>query len=164
MSTIDKFNYTYEMMRNDFANFYKKNVGFKNSIANADIVLALSRGGLIVGQYIGYIYDKREVYGLPIIGYNDETDTEKRFSPSLDKFIPIIKNKNVLIVDDICDTGKTLNFIIGNMKDKCKNITSFALFGKSNSIVDYYVRKHTGQWINFPWDLDIEYIKGGQGG
>ena len=161
---VEKFNYTYEMLRDDLAKFYKENQEFKNEIKEVDSILALSRGGLIVGQYLGYMYGIRDVVGMPVIGYDNEVDSNHRSLPHLMYFQSMMKNRNVLIVDDICDSGRTLEVVYNNFLWYCSKITIFTLFGKKDKISSYYLREHDGRWVNFPWDLDLEYIKGGLSG
>ena len=56
----------------------------------------------------------------------------------------------VLVVDDICDTGKTLWEIMKQLSLEAKSAT---LFYKYNDTWDptYYV-KETNEWIVFPWE------------
>jgi len=62
----------------------------------------------------------------------------------------VINTPKVLVVDDICDTGKTLWKIMQTFSLEAKSAT---LFYKYNDTWDptYYV-KETNEWIVFPWE------------
>ena len=65
--------------------------------------------------------------------------------------IPLAKkpaNTDILIVDDIADTGKTLG------RFACKGYFIATIFYHQNSIFtpDIWVRKKTNKWIKFPWE------------
>lgn len=61
----------------------------------------------------------------------------------------------ILVVDDICDTGKTLERL-SSVLDKRLSLTA-TLFYKQNPIFtpDYYIEK-TDKWIVFPWESGNE--------
>ena len=72
--------------------------------------------------------------------------------------IPLIKGywesehlNKVLIVDDIADTGKTLESLIG------PKFITYTIYYHQQSIVkpDYYVFEKKDEWVVFPWEEDI---------
>ena len=60
-------------------------------------------------------------------------------------------NSKILIVDDIADTGKTLEPLL-----RPKFIT-YTIYWHKQSIVkpDYYCFEKKDQWVVFPWEEDI---------
>lgn len=63
-------------------------------------------------------------------------------------------NSNILVVDDICDSGRTMEYIIGEISQYAKPF-AMTLFHKDSSIFkpDYYVRKaEEDNWIRFCWE------------
>ena len=72
--------------------------------------------------------------------------------------IPLIKDyweteklDSVLLVDDIADTGKTLESLIGP-----KFITYTIYYHKQSTVKpDYYCFEKKDDWVVFPWEEDI---------
>jgi hypoxanthine phosphoribosyltransferase len=65
------------------------------------------------------------------------------------------KHREILIVDDISDSGETFLEVIKKLKDKYpdKNFKSLAIFYKPSSKFkpDFYFHK-TDEWIEFFWE------------
>jgi hypoxanthine phosphoribosyltransferase len=87
----------------------------------------------------------------------DSTDSEVR----LYEVEEIEKDKNILIVDDMCDSGVTLSQIILKFYTNgfiIDNIKTCALFYNTEQkfIVDYFQRTlnrtEDDTWIVFPWE------------
>jgi len=121
-----------------------------------DAIIAIARGGLTLGHMLGEYYDIREVYAINTIGYDD---TQKRSEIELFN-IPKIKDaKNVLIVDDIVDSGETLKLVLEHLSrlyPEC-SFKSVALFYKPTAVIepDWYAQT-TEEWIDFFWSVDLE--------
>ena len=63
-----------------------------------------------------------------------------------------LKDSKILIVDDVADTGHTLNHVLEFCKGQMADSRIAVLYEKSQSIVKCdYVWKYTDKWINFPW-------------
>ena len=114
-----------------------------------DIILSINRGGCIPGVYLShYISVKHKVFDFKDI-YNTNIDLCKRI---LDNY------KNILIVDDINDTGQTLSSISKYFKDNSQKIKYAVIVDNRSSIfnVDFYGSKIDknvdSSWIVFPWE------------
>jgi hypoxanthine phosphoribosyltransferase len=109
---------------------------------------------------LGYKLDLK-VYNLGISSYKGKTQTSS-FTVYQDfYFDDLSKGAKVLIVDDICDSGNTFNFI----KQKVRRATSMMSDGfecnyvalltreKTQDLVDFTGAVIEGDdWIVFPWD------------
>lgn len=114
-----------------------------------DIILSINRGGCIPGVYLShYISVKHKVFDFKDI-CNTNIDLCKRI---LDNY------KNILIVDDINDTGQTLSSISKYFKDNSQKIKYAVIVDNRSSIfnVDFYgsqIDKNVdSSWIVFPWE------------
>jgi xanthine phosphoribosyltransferase len=120
-----------------------------------DAILGIARGGLSMAQMLGEYYDIREVYAINTIGYDD---TKK--NDSVEVFnIPDLKSaKQVLIVDDIVDSGDTLVQVLAVLNAKYPQVTflSASLFYKKTAKITptWYVKEPKG-WIDFFWSVDL---------
>lgn len=121
-----------------------------------DYIVGVKRGGLIPAIKLSHILNKPMI--MMSCQLRDSKDTEVR----LYEVEEIPKNQNILIVDDMCDSGLTLSQImlkfIYNGFD-INNIRTCALFynTEQNFVVDYLARSldrsHNTEWITFPWEI-----------
>ncbi len=96
---------------------------------NVDAVYGPPRGGLPIAVTLSHRL------GIPLI--KDYWETEKLDS--------------VLLVDDIADTGRTLESLIGP-----KFITYTIYYHKQSTVKpDYYCFEKKDEWVVFPWEEDI---------
>ncbi|SHO80239.1 Xanthine-guanine phosphoribosyltransferase [hydrothermal vent metagenome] len=122
---------------------------------NFDTIIAIARGGLSIGQLLGEYYNIRKVYSINTIGYDRDKKLDK-----IEIFnIPNLKeSQNILIVDDIVDSGDTLVLILDRVKELYpdKNFKSASIFYKPSAIIqpDYSIRE-AKEWIEFFWSKDL---------
>ena len=130
---------------------------FKNDIKNLkldipDCIVAIARGGLTFAHHLAEKFNIREVFTINAISYDKTKKLNK-----IDIFnIPDLKNfKNILIVDDISDSGDTFIEVLKILKEKYphKNYKTISIFYKPSSKFkpDFYFHK-TNEWINFFWE------------
>ena len=131
-------------------------LGNRLSYKKFDSVVGVSRGGLIPATIIAEKMNVRELrtvgvrsYALNGIGKRSTSVLYQSCSPYL--------SGDVLLIDDIADTGETFNFLLDHFsKNKnIKSITTCSLFVRrsSNYIPDYYHTDIVGNdWIVFPWE------------
>jgi len=120
-----------------------------------DAILGIARGGLSMAQMLGEYYDLREVYAINTIGYED---TEKKDSVEVFNLPDLKSAKQVLIVDDIVDSGDTLVEVLKVLNQKYPVVTFFtaSLFYKKTAKITptWYVKEPRG-WIEFFWSEDL---------
>lgn len=77
----------------------------KNSGEKFDTIVAISRGGLVLARILSDFLDL-PIFNIAIESY---TDINKAKEPRVSQDIGSaeIKNKKILLVDEICDSGKT---------------------------------------------------------
>ena len=61
---------------------------------------------------------------------------------------------NLVVIEDIYDTGKTIGLIQQLMKDEYSNhsVSYYSLFGNKNDVGVVYLREKNKKWISFPWE------------
>jgi len=114
-------------------------------------IIAISRGGLIPGVIISHILN------VPITPINYSSLQGKGEYKQHDNVLPNIKEPLLLIIDDIADSGKTLNEIVTHYNyTEHKVVRTAILFFKVGSIItpDYYWQTIPADapWIVFPWE------------
>ena len=66
-----------------------------------------------------------------------------------------IKEKdNLVVIEDIYDTGKTIGLIQGLMEKEYNNcsVSYYSLFGKKNAVGVIYLKEKNNNWVIFPWE------------
>jgi len=120
-----------------------------------DAIVAIARGGLTMGHFLGEYYDTRDVYGLNTIGYED---TQKLETTTLFNIPDLSKKARVLIVDDICDSGDTLQLITQTLTllyPHCQVRTATLFYKTTASFKPDWSVKEATKWIDFFWSVDI---------
>lgn len=118
-----------------------------------DVVVAVARGGLLPGGAVAYALGTKGVGTLNVEFYTDigETLPDPRVLPPLMDTSELPGSK-VLVVDDVADSGRTLELVMRMMAAKGVEARSAVLYSKPRSIVTPdYSWKDTDLWITFPW-------------
>ncbi|MEK7271388.1 MAG: phosphoribosyltransferase [Nitrospirota bacterium] len=128
----------------------------QDSAYNPHIVVAIGRGGLVPARILCDYMHIKDLTAIKVEHWGIAATPDKK---AVIKF-PLnadIKDKKVLLVDDITDTGDTLRVSIEYLKGfKPKGIRTAVLLHKTSSdvIPDYYVKKIAKwRWIIFPWHV-----------
>jgi len=121
-----------------------------------DAILGIARGGLSMAQMLGEYYDLREVYAINTIGYED---TQKKESVEVFNIPDLKSAKQVLIVDDIVDSGDTLLEVLKVLKEKYPAmtfLTASLFYKKSAKIAPNWYVQEAKEWIDFFWCEDLK--------
>ncbi|HSR73965.1 MAG TPA: phosphoribosyltransferase [Sulfurovum sp.] len=121
-----------------------------------DAIIAIARGGLSLAHLLGEYYNMREVYSINTIGYED---TAKLESVKVFNVPELRETKNVLIVDDIVDSGDTVVEVLKVLHQAYPtvNFKTASLFYKKTARIapDWYVQE-ADRWISFFWTEDLK--------
>lgn len=131
-----------------------------------EIILAIARGGLFVAGSLGYALSVKNLYVMNVeyySGVNERLEVPVALPPYMDSVD--LHDSNVLIVDDVADTGATLAYVHDFCQREVADVRSAVLFEKSPSIIKCeYVWKRTDRWINFPWSTEAPIAGPATGG
>jgi len=120
-----------------------------------DTIIALGRGGLIPGAILSY---KLDIKNLQNLGINTRHDDGK-YLETLVYQKPNSISGNVLVVDDINDSGKTFEAVNSLIKTEypdigellyCSLTTKHDTEFNENTISGEII--NTSDWLVFPWD------------
>lgn len=129
-----------------------------------DSIVAILRGGWIPARIIADLLGIEEI-GVLGIKFYKTIETRKEQPVITHPLILDIYNKNVLVVDDVADTGKSLSIAIELIRlYGPQNLYTATIYVKPTSIFipDFYAET-TSAWIIFPWEkaeLAREYSNG----
>jgi len=125
-----------------------------NSRFIPDVVVAILRGGYFVAKLISDFLGLDNIATLEIKFYKGIGEKAER--PIVIHPITFdLRDKKTLVVDDVADSGRTLQVAIDIVRlHGAKEVRTATLFFKPWSITmpDYYVEE-TEKWIVFPWEI-----------
>ncbi|AWR98813.1 phosphoribosyltransferase [Metallosphaera hakonensis] len=118
-----------------------------------DAIVAILTGGVIPAKLFADILNMKNIKYIDIKFYRDVNQTESK--PVIKAvYVNDLENKKVLVVDDVSDTGETLEAVSNVISMfSPKTIRTATLYVKpwSRKIPDYF-GEEIGKWIIFPWD------------
>jgi hypoxanthine phosphoribosyltransferase len=127
-----------------------------------DIVLAIARGGLTVAGALAYALAVKNCFAMNVelyTGVDRRLDVPVVLPPMLD--VLDLAGLNVLVADDVADTGKTLELVTSFIAEHVAEARSAVLYKKPWSVIEpEYVWCHTDRWINFPWSTEAPVVGG----
>ena len=148
----------------NFSDIMRKMTSFKlpDDGVKYDTILCLSRGGLIPAGILAYNTGIKNIINVNISSY---TDDNKQESVNLERLSnrdlkKLEKAKGVLIVDDIVDSGKTMEYLLKYLNKTLRTELSpkttklFAIANKLEGFGGYTLYDCVGdsRWVVFEWD------------
>lgn len=123
-----------------------------------DIILGISRGGLFFCGSLGYALGVKNIYTMNVEYYTGE-DERLEVPVVLPPYLELtdLENASMLIVDDIADTGHTLEMVKNFCESKVGNVRTAVLYEKDRSVVKCdYIWKRCDKWVEFPWAVSAK--------
>lgn len=124
----------------------------QNQQKKLDIIVAISRGGLTSAHILSDLL-KLPVATITITSY---TGIAQKKTPRMSFDVGgILKNKNILLVDDVSDTGDTFLHAIAYLKKRnAGHILTASVHVKPHAryVPDFFVHK-TNAWIIYPYEM-----------
>lgn len=120
-----------------------------------DIIVAIARGGWVVGRILSDLLDQPNVTDMHIKFYTDIAETLRE--PIIVETIgKDVSNKKVLLVDDVSDTGSSLKKAYSYIKESNpSDIKVATVYVKpwTEFIPDFYTRI-IDKWIIYPYEIN----------
>ena len=126
-----------------------------------DTIVCLTRGGLVPAGLLAYKFDCKNIINLKVQSYVEQEQHEIDLEPlHYGDILKIQESRNVLIVDDVYDSGETMkavySYIDGIIGESNVNIKSFCVIQKQdNELLDHVLFDcDLNTWVVFPWDFE----------
>jgi uncharacterized protein len=117
------------------------------------VVLGIARGGLPLAAGLAYALDVKETATINVefyTGVDSRLPEPVVLPPSVD--LAEIAGRDVLVVDDVADTGRTLAVVVALCADAGVRARSVVVYRKPTTTLEPdYAWKNTPRWIDFPW-------------
>ena len=118
-----------------------------------EVVVALARGGLLPAGAIAYGLGIKNCGAINVefyTGIGTVLDAPEVLPPALD--LSYLEGRKVLLVDDVADSGRTLDLAVKLLVDRGAEVRSVTIYTKPPTIIEPdFSWKRTDRWINFPW-------------
>ena len=154
--TDNKIKYTYNYIHNLIkrGSEYVQAFQFK-----PDYILCVAGGGMIPSRILRTFIDV-PIISLTVSYYDEQNNI--RSVPQIIQWVDLelIKGKNILIVDEVDDTRKTLKYLIESFNNYVHKLGVFVVNNKNKEKV-YEIPKDIyyfscedveDKWIEYPWD------------
>ena len=125
----------------------------KDSGFQPDLIIGVSRGGWAPARIMSDLLENANTASIRIEFYLAPGVTARKPVISQAIMVPV-KGVNVLVVDDVSDTGESLKVAVEHL-DVCgaKAIKTATLYYKPQSIFKpHFFIVQTEQWVIFPWE------------
>ena len=146
-----KVYYSYEQFAKDTNTLIEKIAPYK-----PEAIVGIPRGGLKLSHAVAEGLSIRKLQKLRTELYDGMS---KRSEISLYGSCDFTNIKRVIILDDISDSGQTLQKVMEHLKESFPNVEfkSATLFYKTTSVYepDYWINEAT-EWIDFFWEVDYK--------
>lgn len=120
-------------------------------------VVAITRGGMAPAMIVARELDIRTVDTISVKSYNHQTQTEPVVIKSPDMAI-MGDGAGVLIVDDLVDTGRTLEVVRQHLP-QAHVATVYAKPMGRGQVETFITEVSQDTWIFFPWDMALQYVE-----
>jgi len=118
-----------------------------------DLIVGVSRGGWAPGRILSDLLENTHTANIKIEFYTGIEKTARK--PVVTQAISEdIYQKNILVVDDVADTGESLKVALDHVRDKgAGTVRTITVYFKPHSTFkpDYFAGI-TSNWIIFPWE------------
>jgi hypoxanthine phosphoribosyltransferase len=125
-----------------------QNNGFK-----PDLIVGVCRGGWPPARVMSDLLNNPQMANVKAEFYLGVGETKGE--PVITQPVSVsVRDKKVLVVDDVADTGKSLRLVKKHLQESgAADIKIVTLYYKPWSVIipDYYEKK-TSHWIIFPWE------------
>jgi hypothetical protein len=119
----------------------------------ADVIVGISRGGLLPARILSDLLDNPHLANIKVEFYVDIDQTKE--VPVITQPVSVsVKDKRVLIVDDITDSGQSFRLVWETLAQEAAEVKTVTIYHKPWSCFtpDIYARE-TEAWVIFPWEF-----------
>ena len=120
-------------------------------------VIAITRGGMAPAMIVARELDIRTVDTISIKSYDHQKQSDAVVLKAPDMDI-MGDGEGVLIIDDLVDTGKTLE-VVREMFPKAHIATVYAKPKGRPMVQTFITEVSQDTWIFFPWDMALQYVE-----
>jgi len=118
-----------------------------------EAIVSLLRGGVVPARiFSDYFNILLDFFALDVKLYDGVN--KRREKPDIRSFDGNVKGKKTLIVDDIWDSGKTMNAVLDYLGEEQIKTATLCWKRTAKAKPDYFaIDIADNQWVVFPWEI-----------
>ena len=120
-------------------------------------VVAITRGGMAPAMIIARELDIRVVDTISVKSYDHQSQNEAKIIKTPDASV-IGDGTGILVIDDLVDTGKTIE-VVRKAMPKAHVATIYAKPMGCQQVNSFVTEVSQDTWIFFPWDMALQYVE-----
>lgn len=120
-------------------------------------VVGITRGGLVPAMIVSRELDIRIVDTISVKSY-DHQDRKEAVVTKAPQAELMGDGTGILIVDDLVDSGKTLE-LVRSLYPRAQFATVYAKPQGKPQVDTYITEVSQDTWIFFPWDMALQYVQ-----
>jgi xanthine phosphoribosyltransferase len=120
-------------------------------------VVAVTRGGLVPAMIVARELDVRVIDTISVRSYNHQAQMEARVLKAPQDSL-MGDGTGILIVDDLVDSGKTLE-LVRRLYPQAHFAAVYAKPQGKPQVDSYVTEVSQDTWIFFPWDMALQYVQ-----
>ncbi len=120
-------------------------------------VVGITRGGLVPAMIVARELDIRVVDTISVKSYSHQSQMNAIVTKSPQEDL-MGDGTGILIVDDLVDTGKTLE-LVRRLYPMAHFATVYAKPSGKPMVDSYITEVSQDTWIFFPWDMALQYVQ-----
>lgn len=124
---------------------------------NWKAIVAVTRGGMAPAMIMARELDVRVVDTISVKSYDNQSQADATVLKAPDAEL-MGDGTGILIVDDLVDSGKTLE-LIRAAYPKAHFATVYAKPKGKPQVDSYITEVSQDTWIFFPWDMALQYVE-----
>ena len=117
------------------------------------MIIGLIRGGMIPAVIVSHALDDTKMEAIDYSSGDGAGDDRNHHTNKIPKFDSV---NRLLVVDDICDTGNSMQEVVTEYKSQGHEVLTFALYYKVSSVFkpDFICQTipEDSPWIIFPFE------------
>ena len=121
-------------------------------------VVGITRGGLVPAMIVARELDIRRVDTISIKSYSHQTQGAVPQIIKAPQADLMGDGTGILIVDDLVDSGKTLE-VVRKLYPNAHFATVYAKPSGKPQVDSYITEVSQDTWIFFPWDMALQYVQ-----
>ncbi len=129
----------------------------KSTDYRPDAIIGVTRGGWIHARLQCDLLGVKDLYAVKVEhwGVTAQPDGMAKLTVPIDS--QYVKNKNILVIDDVTDTGKSLMLVVNHLKElnTAKSVKTGTLLHINGSefLPDFYGTEVEWAWFSWPWNI-----------
>jgi xanthine phosphoribosyltransferase len=120
-------------------------------------VVAITRGGMAPAMIVARELDIRVIDTISVKSYDHQHQSETKVLKHPDAVL-MRDGTGVLIVDDLVDTGRTLE-LVRDLYPRAHLATVYAKPAGRAQVDTFVTEVSQDTWIFFPWDMALQYVQ-----